>query len=200
MAGDDSSKRGEVMGALHDLLLQTEDLDEFLTGVAVLGCKLVEAPGVCAIAVDLAGRTVTATSADGPVPAVPSYSSTLPVADVSACMNLYVDEGRRALPPEVRRRVEEFAEHAAPIVAIAVRRAEQQQLNDQLVAALSSRTVIDQALGVLMAQERCSAERAFDMLRRHSQNTNRKLREVAAEIVTRVTGHPPSDPRPFGGT
>jgi AmiR/NasT family two-component response regulator len=51
--------------------------------------------------------------------------------------------------------------------------------------------VIDQALGILMAQQRCSADEAFALLRTHSQNNNRKLRDVAADLITRVTGQPP---------
>jgi AmiR/NasT family two-component response regulator len=42
--------------------------------------------------------------------------------------------------------------------------------------------VIDQALGVVMGQNRCTADEAFDILRTISQNRNGKLRDVAAEI------------------
>ena len=87
----------------------------------------------------------------------------------------------------MQQRVDVLAEQAGPVVALALRRAAQEKRNDQLTAALSSRTVIDQAIGVLMAQERCSAERAFDLLRQHSQNTNRKLRDVAAALVAEVS-------------
>jgi hypothetical protein len=193
----DSDHRGEVIGSLHELLLHAEDLDELLTGVAVLACKLAPAAGVCVLTVDVAGRTLTASSSDGEVPAVPSYSARLASGDISGRLNLYVDEGRRTLDQLVQQRVDVLAEQAGPVVALAVRRAAEEKRNDQLTAALSSRTVIDQAIGVLMAQERCSAERAFDLLRQHSQNTNRKLRDVAAEIITRTTGHLPSDPTPF---
>lgn len=198
MEPDGDTAHGELLGSLHDLLLRAEDLDELLTGVAVLGCKLVEAPCVSAVTVEVAGRPVTATSADGPVPAVPSWSVALPSTEVAGRLNVYVDEGRRSLEAASLRALEDYARLAGPVVGLAVRREEQQLLHDQLVTALASRTVIDQAIGVLMGQERCSAEEAFDLLRRHSQNTNRKLRDVATEIITRTTGHPPSDPKPFG--
>ena len=42
-----------------------------------------------------------------------------------------------------------------------------------------------------MAQQRCDAYRAFDLLRRASQNRDLKLRELAAEIVEAVGSHPP---------
>jgi hypothetical protein len=74
-----------------------------------------------------------------------------------------------------------------------------QQLAEQLQNALASRSLIDQAIGVLMAQERCDSQEAFELLKRHSQNNNRKLRDVAADVITRLTGHPPTAPAPFAG-
>jgi AmiR/NasT family two-component response regulator len=56
--------------------------------------------------------------------------------------------------------------------------------------------VIYQALGVIMAQERCTQARAFEILRAASQNSNVKLRDIASAIVTRVSGEPP-EPHPF---
>lgn len=43
------------------------------------------------------------------------------------------------------------------------------------------------AQGVLMARQSISPGEAFDVLRRASQRTNRKLRDVAAEIVEGVS-------------
>jgi len=54
-----------------------------------------------------------------------------------------------------------------------------------LAAAMLSRAVIEQAKGVVMATTRCTADQAFDLLRMQSQQENRKLRDVAAEIVSR---------------
>jgi AmiR/NasT family two-component response regulator len=42
-------------------------------------------------------------------------------------------------------------------------------LIEQLRSSLSSRTVIDQALGIIMAREHCSQSRAFAILRSASQ-------------------------------
>ncbi|MFH8991328.1 ANTAR domain-containing protein [Streptomyces sp. NPDC017940] len=47
-----------------------------------------------------------------------------------------------------------------------------------------------------MGQQRCTAERAFQILSRASQNRNIKLRDVAAGIITQVTGQPPTPARP----
>jgi hypothetical protein len=49
--------------------------------------------------------------------------------------------------------------------------------------ALVGRTIIGQAQGILMAQQRITAEQAFDQLRAASQARNVKLRAVAEEVV-----------------
>lgn len=61
-------------------------------------------------------------------------------------------------------------------------------LTDQLRASLASRAVIDQALGIIMAQQRCTATEAFGILRTASQHRNFKVRHVAEQIVTGITG------------
>jgi hypothetical protein len=54
---------------------------------------------------------------------------------------------------------------------------------DQLETALRSRAVIDQASGILMHVMGCDAAAAFALLRQVSQRANRKLAEVAEEVV-----------------
>jgi hypothetical protein len=56
----------------------------------------------------------------------------------------------------------------------------------QLTGALTSRAVIEQAKGILIAREGCTPDVAFDMLRRASQRENRKLGLIAADIVARA--------------
>lgn len=57
------------------------------------------------------------------------------------------------------------------------------RLVDQLQDALDSRAVIEQAKGILMVRERISADAAFALLAATSQRSNRKLREVAQQVV-----------------
>ena len=59
-------------------------------------------------------------------------------------------------------------------------------LAEQMREAMGSRAVIEQAKGILMAQEAVDADGAFEMLRRRSQHENRKLRVLAQEIVDSV--------------
>lgn len=65
-------------------------------------------------------------------------------------------------------------------------------LAEQLQDALESRALIEQAKGILMAHARCSADAAFERLRRTSQDRNIPLRQVAAELVSRALGAPTS--------
>jgi hypothetical protein len=52
-----------------------------------------------------------------------------------------------------------------------------------LNAAAVNRTVIGQAQGILMERYDIDSERAFSLLRRVSQDSNRRLRWIAAELV-----------------
>ena len=54
---------------------------------------------------------------------------------------------------------------------------------DNLHTALESQAIIDQAKGILHAEFGVPPEKAFGLLRRVSQNTNRKVRVIAAENV-----------------
>jgi GAF domain-containing protein len=59
-----------------------------------------------------------------------------------------------------------------------------------LALAMEHRAEIEQAKGILMATQRCTADQAFDLLRRASQRENRKLRDIAADLVRRTTEGP----------
>lgn len=54
--------------------------------------------------------------------------------------------------------------------------------------------MIDQATGVIMAEQRCTATGAFAILRAASRNRNVKLRQVAEQIITGITGSSPQPP------
>ena len=94
-------------------------------------------------------------------------------------------------------RAQDFVEELAGTMPLALRIARQATEIAQLQEALASRSTIDQALGVLMAQNHCSRDQAFTILRRASQNRNIKIRDVAAALIERFTGHAPQAPPPF---
>ncbi len=70
-----------------------------------------------------------------------------------------------------------FASHAA--VAMSGERA-----RGHLRAAVGTREVIGQAQGILMERFKVTADRAFHMLMLASQDSNRKLRDIADELVS----------------
>jgi GAF domain-containing protein len=103
----------------------------------------------------------------------------------------------RAFGQEQARRADKFTRHASGALTLSLRMASCFDQNDQLRSSIVSRAVIDQALGVIMATERCPQDKAFAQLRRVSQNSNVKLRDLAAMIVTKVSGEPPRPATPF---
>ncbi|GGZ73808.1 hypothetical protein GCM10010389_09290 [Streptomyces echinoruber] len=65
----------------------------------------------------------------------------------------------------------------------------------QLRHAITSRPVIDQARGILMAAHACTSEQAWTILRQTSQLSNTKLRTVAAAVTASAgPGAPPPPP------
>ncbi|GAB3569667.1 GAF and ANTAR domain-containing protein [Amycolatopsis endophytica] len=91
-------------------------------------------------------------------------------------LNLYSSE-RDAFDESAEHVGGLFAAHAA--VALAGSRAQQ-----QLRSALESRDVISMAKGILMERHRVTDDQAFHLLVRASQNSNRKLHDVARWLVT----------------
>lgn len=106
---------------------------------------------------------------------------------VLGAMSLYADD------TDVLSADRGFAELVADLTSTALscmaRQADQVKLGDELRTALESRAVIEQAKGMLMARGH-TADEAFAVLRRISQNRNTKLREIAAVAVE--LGGPPS--------
>jgi hypothetical protein len=78
---------------------------------------------------------------------------------------------------------ERFARHAAIVVANVVAYWTAVELGVNLSAAMEHRGVIEQAKGILMAAHHCDPDHAFTLLRRRSQSENRKLRDIAIDIV-----------------
>jgi AmiR/NasT family two-component response regulator len=59
-----------------------------------------------------------------------------------------------------------------------------------LKAALTTRPVIDQAKGILMAERGCTPEEAFALLSGASQRDNRKVRDIARAMVDNAQQEP----------
>jgi GAF domain-containing protein len=101
------------------------------------------------------------------------------------------------IDPDAVHMAELFAAHAS--LALGHSRRE-----EQLSAALLTRKVIGQAIGILMERLDLNEDGAFAYLTRVSSHTNVKLRTVAQEIVDRrndqstTLGHSNGSPVPRG--
>ncbi|GAC1378469.1 MAG: GAF and ANTAR domain-containing protein [Pseudarthrobacter sp.] len=84
-----------------------------------------------------------------------------------------------------------FARVARSAVQLAVRVATAEDAADDLSAAMVSRTAINLACGIIMGQNRCSQKEAMDILIKVSSHRNQKLRDVAEEMVMKVSGEEP---------
>jgi transcriptional regulator with GAF, ATPase, and Fis domain len=56
-------------------------------------------------------------------------------------------------------------------------------VNQQLQTALNTRLIIEQAKGVLAERGTIDMDRAFNLLRGHARNTNRRLADLARDVV-----------------
>ncbi|WP_245160446.1 GAF and ANTAR domain-containing protein [Blastococcus sp. CT_GayMR20] len=119
-----------------------------------------------------------------------SLSVPVPVQDsVHAALNLYGVEAH-AFGDDAKAVAREFASYAAAAAANMYLYESTRQLAEHLDRAMASRAVIEQAKGILMAQRRCDAAEAFNILAAASQRSNRKLRDIAAAIVDGVADRP----------
>ena len=92
---------------------------------------------------------------------------------------------------------QDLAEAAAATAANAALLTSATRVAEELRSAMATRAVIEQAKGLLVARLGCTLERAFDLLAEQSQHTNRKLRDIAVELVQEAQGLR-RPPRPNG--
>jgi GAF domain-containing protein len=113
-------------------------------------------------------------------------------------LNLYSRTAR--FDEEASARVLAFARHAAIVLANAQLYWDARQLTENMQQAMRSRSTIDQAMGVLMADGGRRPDEAFQLLVRASQRENRKLRDISAEIVSRTAERSTGVGRPAPGS
>jgi hypothetical protein len=99
-------------------------------------------------------------------------------ADTLGALNLYSRE-RAAFDDEAEAIGMILVAHAA----LAFARAREREQISGLEQALASNRSIGMAMGILMAIHRVGQDEAFDLMRSVSQRTNRKVREIADEVV-----------------
>ncbi|MBT2566963.1 GAF and ANTAR domain-containing protein [Arthrobacter sp. ISL-85] len=89
---------------------------------------------------------------------------------------------------EVIKDARAFANTASQALRVELRIVSAELLAEDLKAAMESRTAIDLACGMIMAQNRCSQEEAFQILVRASSTRSEKLHTLAQKIVSNVSG------------
>lgn len=117
-------------------------------------------------------------------------------------LNVY-GHGQHCFDERSVRVGEHFSGPAAVTAANALLLEESRRVVQQLERALASRTVIDQAIGILMSRSGGTSAEAFEHLRQTSQAGGTKLADVARGIVAHAVSrararHQPSGARPEG--
>ena len=106
----------------------------------------------------------------------------VPAAQFAACLNVYARDAH-AFTDQHRRAVAEFAAYATVALANmdALQDARDQARN--LRVAMESRAVIEQAKGILIERYKVNADGAFRLLAEASMRSNRKVRDLAEQLV-----------------
>jgi len=105
--------------------------------------------------------------------------------DMPAGLNLYSLHAH-SFDADGRNRAERYATTASVAIRNMLSYDSSRKTAEQLRQAMESRAVIDQAKGIIMAERRCTADEAFQILAQASQRANRKLRDIALDIVQGV--------------
>ncbi|MGC4804666.1 GAF and ANTAR domain-containing protein [Micromonospora sp. DT233] len=117
-----------------------------------------------------------------------SLSIGLPIQEaVVGALNVYAPTPH-AFDDDSIAVLETFAAYAAVALANAHLYESTATLARRMQEAMASRAVIEQAKGIIMADRRCSPAEAFAVLSKVSQDSNRKVREVAQALVDRASG------------
>ncbi|MET1022414.1 MAG: GAF and ANTAR domain-containing protein [Arthrobacter sp.] len=217
---------------LHELVLNSADVEEFLRELACVSARSLSEPDdeiLCGITLfrHRKAATVASSSAaaqamdeiqyafgDGPcvtasreqetvyVPDLedcgrwPQYAATvrgqgmrsilavpfLLDGDTRAALNLYSHRPGR-FDGRAMELATDFVSQTSMALRLAVRFAHYNDTAANLKATLESRTSIDVAVGIIMAQNRCSQDEAFELLKSASSARNVKLHLVAAGVV-----------------
>jgi hypothetical protein len=173
-----------VPDGLADLTLLEEStlvsLQDLLSSIAT------ELPGVraCTLTVQSPlGEAVIFSAEVTGFDDLPQVSPSHPFAvdgHTAGALTLHMNAGGSSVDPA---RVAHAMGQVAGFLAAATTPAERDREIAQRTRAMKSRTVIGQAVGLLMAQTHCRADTAMHALRRQSQHSNLKLRDIADALV-----------------
>ncbi|MET1087303.1 MAG: ANTAR domain-containing protein [Arthrobacter sp.] len=114
----------------------------------------------------------------------------IPARETTAALAFFAQDAK-AFPLQVISEARSFAGLAAKSLQMALDLHSARSTASDLRLALDSRTSINVACGVIMAQNRCSYHEAFSILARASSHRNIKVRRVAEDILDRLPEGPP---------
>lgn len=112
--------------------------------------------------------------------------------DRMSCALLLLVRGSTGLTPDLVGEASWFADVASPSLKLAIEVRSVRSAGDNLKTVLESRTAIDVACGVIMAQNICSYAEAFSKLAGASRQRNLKVRSVAENVVKAMAGATPA--------
>jgi hypothetical protein len=107
--------------------------------------------------------------------------------EAKAALNLYSDVPRK-FDERAAAKARGYTREISQALRLAVRFSLHTDSAANLRATLESRTTIDIAVGIVMAQNRCSQDAAVRILTEASSNSNTKLRDIAKSLVESVGG------------
>ena len=125
--------------------------------------------------------------------ALSALAAPVPAAHPTAALNVYA-RTPQAFTDEDRSALVEFAAHAGAALTNMDPLQDARDLAETLHKAMDFRSVIEQAKGILIERHRLTADQAFRLLAGASMHTNRKVRDVADDLV--VTGGELAPPPP----
>jgi GAF domain-containing protein len=123
------------------------------------------------------------------------FAVPVPAAQLSAGLNVYAPVAD-AFTDQDRHALTEFAAYAAVALTNLDTVQDALELAGNLQAAMAYRSVIEQAKGILMERHKLTADQAFRLLAEASMHTNRKVRDLAEDLV--LTGALDHDPQSAG--
>ncbi|MDI3211368.1 ANTAR domain-containing protein [Arthrobacter sp. AL12] len=187
---DVSGGASTLLGLLLEGTRAGSGVDDFLADLASLAAAELSHPGSevsCGITVHRRKQV----SLDAGSTSEGSVSTLrIPIVlddDSSAVVNFYSPRTEAFSNDDVEH-AQQFAVEASRALLLALRFSQLSDSRDDLAAAMQSRTIIDIAIGAIMAQNRCGREAAFKILRNTSNNRNMKIRDVAAAVVASIAG------------
>lgn len=226
------STANSINQQLHELVLSSSDVEDFLDGLARVSARSLSEPGdeiLCGITLLRQRKAATVASSspaaqamdeiqytfgDGPCMTASREQKTVHVEDLDidgrwpqyaatvrghgfrsilalpfvlegetrAALNLYSHRPGR-FDDRATELARDFVHQTSMALRLAVRFAHSSDTAADLKATLETRTVIDVAVGIIMAQNRCSQDEAFELLKSASSARNVKLHVVAAGVV-----------------